>query len=57
MKIREENRENIDLGVRDKVFNLMVKRSAEELLARMHPVAEAQDKVQRQRHRYCSRWY
>lgn len=55
MKIREENRENIDLGVRDKVFNLMVKRSAEELLARMHPVAEAQDKVQRQRHRYCSR--
>ncbi|KAG7171954.1 hypothetical protein Hamer_G000906 [Homarus americanus] len=46
MKISEVDREKTDQGVRNKVSNLVVKRSAEELLTRLEPIAEAQDKVQ-----------
>lgn len=46
MKICEVDREKIDILVRDKVSNLLLKRSAEDLLARLEPIAVALDKVQ-----------
>ena len=46
MKICEVDREKIDIKVRDKVSNLSLKRSAEDLLARLEPIAVALDKVQ-----------
>lgn len=46
MKICEVNREMIDPCVRDKVFNLGLKRSAEELLVRLQPIAKTLDQVQ-----------
>lgn len=46
MKICEVNREAIDTEVRNKVSNLGLKRSAEELLDRLQPIAKALDEVQ-----------
>ena len=46
MKICEVNREAIDTEVRNKVSNLDLKRSAEELLDRLQPIAKALDEVQ-----------
>ncbi|XP_076038547.1 uncharacterized protein LOC143023811 [Oratosquilla oratoria] len=46
MKICEVDREQIDVRVREKVSNLTLKRSAEDLLARLEPIAVALDKAQ-----------
>ncbi len=46
MKICEVNREQIDVKVREKVSNLTLKRSAEDLLARLEPKPVALEKVQ-----------
>ncbi len=46
MKICEADREKIDVKVREKVANLSLKRSAEDLLGRLEPIAVALDKVQ-----------
>ena len=46
MKICEVDREKIDVKVREKVANLSQKRSAEDLLGRLEPIAVALDKVQ-----------
>lgn len=46
MKICEINREAIDTEVRNKVSNLGLKHSAEELLDRLQPIAKALDEVQ-----------
>ncbi len=47
MKLCEVDREMIDPAVRSKVSNIGFKRSAEELLARLQPIANALDQVQR----------
>ena len=46
MKICEVDREQIDVRVREKVSNLTLKWSAEDLLARLEPIAVALDKAQ-----------
>lgn len=46
IKICEVDREKIDVKVREKVANLSLKRSAEDLLGRLEPIAVALDKVQ-----------
>ena len=45
--ICEENRNQIDINIRNVVNNLGVKRSAEELLRRLKPIAVALDMVQK----------
>ena len=46
MKICEDNCSNIDSTVQQKVLNLVVKRPAEDLLARLEPIAVALDTAQ-----------
>ncbi len=46
MKICEVDREKIDVRVTEKVSNFTLKKSAEDLLARLEPVAVALDKAQ-----------
>lgn len=45
MKICEADREIINSNVRSKVSNRGLKRSAEELLARLRPITRALDQV------------
>jgi len=46
MKISETHRQVIDSVVHQKVTNVSLKRSAEDLLSRLEPIAEALDSVQ-----------
>lgn len=46
MKICEDNRDKIDATVKSKVANLGLKRTAEDLHARLSPIAVALDKMQ-----------
>ena len=46
MKICETHRQVIDSVVHQKVTNVSLKRSAEDLLSRLEPIAEALDSVQ-----------
>lgn len=46
MKICEVDRDMIDPGIRKKVSDFMLKRSAEDLLARLLPIAKALDQMQ-----------
>lgn len=47
MKICETHRQVLDSVVHQKVTNVGLKRSAEDLLSRLEPIAEALDRVQR----------
>lgn len=47
LKICEEHRDRIDPTVKTKVSNMVLKRSAEELLGRLRPIAIALDRMQR----------
>ena len=47
MTVCEENRDKIESSITSIVANLGIKRSAEELLQRLKPIAVALDKVQR----------